>query len=64
MTDHTGTWSPQTTTLPPSEQCRCCGGTGTQLNIMTGLLVRCPCCGGTGLWNQPQQPVITCEVKT
>lgn len=63
MSDHTGTWSPQTTTLM-DEPCKCCGGIGTQLNIATGLRVRCPCCGGSGKWNNPQQPIITCEVKS
>jgi len=28
--------------------CRCCHGTGVQLNKITGLVQHCPCCHGTG----------------
>ena len=43
---------PSTTTLKQPAPCKCCHGTGTQLNTMTGLQVLCPCCGGSG--NMPQ----------
>ena len=32
------------------EQCKCCGGLGTQKN-KDGLTVLCPCCGGSGQRN-------------
>ena len=30
------------------EPCKCCNGSGIQINIYSGLRVICPCCGGKG----------------
>ena len=32
------------------QPCKCCGGTGTQYNNLTGQTEICKCCGGTGEW--------------
>ncbi len=39
----------KTSTNPKPEACRCCNGTGTQLN-KDKIWIRCPGCKGTGLW--------------
>jgi len=33
--------------------CKCCGGTGTQIN-KDGIRIKCPCCNGTGQWEKPK----------
>lgn len=43
----------QTTYDSSDEPCRCCGGTGTQYNALTGQREKCNCCNGTGKWNNP-----------
>lgn len=35
------------------ENCKCCNGTGVQVN-KDGLTVKCPCCSGTGDWDNPK----------
>jgi DnaJ-class molecular chaperone len=32
--------------------CKCCSGTGTQYNALTGQIETCRCCGGTGKWGE------------
>jgi hypothetical protein len=32
----------------PNNSCKCCGGSGVQKNMKTGLIQECPCCFGTG----------------
>lgn len=46
-----------------NEICKCCNGTGVQINIYTGNKVRCGACSGSGYWNQPTyNPGTYCEV--
>lgn len=35
-----------------SKNCKCCNGTGIQMN-REGINIKCPACGGTGNWNNP-----------
>lgn len=32
----------------PDDNCKCCGGSGVQMNRNTGLIQECPCCFGSG----------------
>ena len=34
--------------LKEKMKCKCCNGTGTQMNQKTGFIEHCPCCLGTG----------------
>lgn len=37
------------------KKCKCCDGSGTQLNRKTGIIERCPCCDGSGKWRPPNK---------
>ena len=32
----------------PENNCKCCNGSGVQMNRNTGLVQECPCCFGSG----------------
>lgn len=32
----------------PVNNCKCCHGSGVQMNRNTGLIQECPCCHGSG----------------
>jgi hypothetical protein len=46
-----------------NNNCKCCGGRGTQFNHKTGLTVHCPCCLGTGKENNFKKDRIIWEGK-
>lgn len=50
------------------ETCKCCHGTGTQYNKITGLTIYCPCCGGSGQRNvsnyEGLAPGVYCKVDS
>ena len=42
--------------------CKCCGGSGVQMN-KDGIKINCPVCGGTGQQGGSTRPLIWCQRK-